>query len=302
MIKRDGVLKKIKLFCFFVSVFIPVFCSAAEKPVVFVSIVPQKFFVQQICGDLLTVEVMVQPGASPATYEPKPSQMAKLSASLVYYAIGVPFENTWLKKISAVNPQMLVVHTDQGIDKISMAEHHHDSDDSTHGSHVEQQHGIPDPHIWLAPGLVKKQALLLFDSLKTILPEHQQQLEVNYKNFITQLELLDEGLRQIFKGREGMQFMVFHPSWGYFADAYDLSQKPIELEGKNPKPSQLGELIQHARENNIHVIFAQPQFSKKSAKVIAREIDGQVIVADPLAEDWFGNLRAVAKKIKTAGR
>ena len=55
-------------------------CIAMDKPTVFVSIVPQKFFVQQISKESVNVEVMVQPGASPATYEPKPSQMAKLSS------------------------------------------------------------------------------------------------------------------------------------------------------------------------------------------------------------------------------
>ena len=94
--------------------------------------------------------------------------------------------------------------------------------------------------------------------------------------------------------------MVFHPSWGYFARDYHLKQVPIEIEGKNPKPAQLQELIEHARENEIRVVFAQPQFSAQSAKLIAREIGGQVAYADPLAEDWMANLREVAEKFKTA--
>ncbi len=79
---------------------------AAEKLPVFVSIVPQKYFVEKIGGGAVDVEVMVQPGASPATYEPKPSQMRKLAGSAAYFAIGVPFEEAWLDRIAGVNPNM----------------------------------------------------------------------------------------------------------------------------------------------------------------------------------------------------
>jgi zinc transport system substrate-binding protein len=99
-----------------------------------------------------------------------------------------------------------------------------------------------------------------------------------------------------------MQFMVFHPSWGYFAQAYGLKQIPIEIEGKEPKPAQLRELIERARQDGIQFIFVQPQFSAKSARVIAGEIGAQVVIADPLAEDWTANLRTVARKFERALR
>jgi zinc transport system substrate-binding protein len=96
--------------------------------------------------------------------------------------------------------------------------------------------------------------------------------------------------------------MVFHPSWGYFARSYGLQQVPVEIEGKDPKPAQLKALIEHAKKKHINIIFAQPQFSSRSAKLVAKEIGGQVIFADPLASDWSGNLREVAQKFKAALR
>jgi zinc transport system substrate-binding protein len=93
--------------------------------------------------------------------------------------------------------------------------------------------------------------------------------------------------------------MVFHPAWGYFAHAYGLKQVPIEIEGKEPKPAQLKELIQHTRKNDIKAVFVQPQFSTKSAELVAREIGGQVAFADPLAEDWIANLRQAADKFQS---
>jgi ABC-type multidrug transport system fused ATPase/permease subunit len=75
---------------------------------------------------------------------------------------------------------------------------------------------------------------------------------------------------------------------------------PIEIEGKDPKPAQLKELIHHAREHGIKVVFVQPQFSAKSAEMVAREIGGQVVAADPLAADWAENLREVGRRFKAA--
>jgi zinc transport system substrate-binding protein len=60
------------------------------------------------------------------------------------------------------------------------------------------------------------------------------------------------------------------------------------------------ELIEHARENNIKIIFVQPQFSSKSAELIAREIGGEVAWVDALAENWSENLREVANKFEAA--
>jgi zinc transport system substrate-binding protein len=300
---------------FLISILLSNSGMAADKVPVFVSIVPQKFFVQQIGKDLVDVQVMVLPGASPATYEPKPKQMAHLSKTKIYFAIGVPFENAWLKEIAATNSSMQVIHTDHDIEKLAMAAHHHHDEDEHHegeadhdkkDAHVEDEHdedhhdhdGL-DPHIWLSPSLVKIQAKTILSALQEVDPANRSSYENNYKIFIEQIDQLDANLNKIFDGKEGLKFMVFHPSWGYFANEYGLKQVPIEVEGKDPKPAQLKELIKHAREEGIKVVFVQPQFSTKSAKVVAREIGGQVTFADPLAEDWLDNLQQVADKFQT---
>ena len=296
---------------------------ASSAPAVFVSIVPQKFFVQQIGKDLVDVRVMVEPGASPATYEPKPRQMVELSKSGAYFAVGVPFESAWLEKISATNPNMKVFHTEQGIDKAPMATHHHHDhkEEALHGheepdahdhrsEHAEgpgrhdhehaRDHGILDPHVWLSPPLVKIQARNIKSGLQEIDPEHKAEYETNCEEFLRKIDELDARLKRLFEGKGGLQFMVFHPAWGYFARSYGIEQVPVEIEGKDPKPAQLMELVEHAREKGIRVIFVQPQFSTRSADLVAKEIGGQVVFADPLAENWTENLLQVADKFEQA--
>jgi zinc transport system substrate-binding protein len=291
--------------CLFSWILIPQ-ASATDKLSAFVSIIPQKYFVEQIGKDLVDVEVMVRPGANPANYEPKPRQMADLSKTQVYFSIGVPFENFWLKKIAAANPKMKIAQTDRGIEKIRMTvHHHHDEAGEHHEAGKPHEPGAPgysglDPHIWLSPPLVMIQARTILSVLQEIDPTHRAVYEANYKAFISEIVDLDCDLKKIFAGRSDLQFMVFHPAWGYFAQAYGLKQVPIEIEGKEPKPAQLKDLIKYAREDGIKVVFVQPQFSTKSAQLIAKEIGGEVAIVDSLAEDWSANLRQVASKFKAA--
>jgi zinc transport system substrate-binding protein len=266
---------------------------AEDKLLVFVSIPPQKYMVQQIGQALLDVEVMIPAGADPHIYEPKPRQMVALSKARLYFAIGIqPFENTWLKKLVSSNPEMMLVHTDRGVQKIPMATPQHKADD--------RHAGEPDPHIWLSPPLVMKQAQTILNALLEFDPASRTVYETNYRAFVSELQALDAELKNIFAAKQGLPFMVLHPAWGYFAHTYGLRQVPIELEGKDPKPAQLKELIDYAKQNQIKIIFVQPQFSPRNAELVAKEIGGQVVFADPLAADWSDNLREVAGKFKSA--
>jgi zinc transport system substrate-binding protein len=274
---------------------------------VFVSIVPQKYFVEKIGGDFVEVAVMVQPGASPATYEPKPKQMVALAKSDIYFAIGVPFEKTWLPKIGATSPKMHIVYTQAGIEKRAMIAHHSHQGESKHHygetEHRPDHHTGKDPHVWLSPPLVMQQARNILNGLETLDPTHRALYQANYKSFIVELVDLDLELKRLFETTaDHSEFMVFHPSWGYFAHAYGLEQLPIEIEGKEPKPAELKDLIEHGKKIGIEVIFVQPQFSWQAAQTIAQATTAQIVVVDPLAPDWAENLRQVAVKLSTALR
>ncbi len=273
--------------------------ATARKLPVAVSILPQKYFVEQIAGDRVTVQVMIPPGASPASYEPRPAQMAALSRCRLYFAIGVGFEKAWLDKFSATAGQMKIVRTDRGISKVALPHHFHHNDhhelDETGG-----HRGIPDPHIWLAPGLVKIQAEHIARALAEADPANAVIYRERNLAFCQRLTKLDRQLRKILEPVRGSAFMVFHPSWGYFARAYGLVQVALELEGKEPKPAQLQKMIEWARKKKIRAVFVQPQFNTRTASIVARAIGARIIEADPLAYDWENNLKRQAKRFREA--
>jgi zinc transport system substrate-binding protein len=274
--------------------------ASAQAPLpVTVSIVPQKFFVEKIGGKLVEIEVLVPPGATPEQYEPKPKQMDAVSKSRIYFACGVPFETIWLPRIAATNPKMLVVHTEKEIEKRQIEAHAHEGHAEHAGGHFDHAgEDAGDPHVWLSPPLVMLQARAILEALCSNDPQNRQSYEANYRKFVSELVDLDLSISGLFQSRrDSVSFMVFHPAWGYFADAYGLKQVPVEIEGKEPRAKDLDNFIKQARELKIKTIFVQPQYSAKSAQTIADAIGGMLVYADDLAPDWEKNLRQVAGQI-----
>lgn len=294
-------MKKTVLFLFFSISFL------MAKPIVTTSILPTKYFVEQIAGDSVDINVMVEKGADPHTYEPKPNQMKNLENSVLYFAVGIDFEHAWLDRFKKSYPNLIFVDTAIGINKIAMLKHEHDhekhdKDHKSHSSHKEHDnhkhedsHNGLDPHIWLDPILVKTQAQNIANALIKAFPENKDLYSKNLEKFISNLDELDKFINDKLVNVKNRSFIVYHPSWGYFAKRYDLKQIPIEIEGKEPKMSDLSELIKEAKEEKIKVIFVAPQFSKKSANLIANQTNANVIEIDQLPENWDDSMRKTAE-------
>jgi zinc transport system substrate-binding protein len=263
---------------------------------VFVSILPQKQFAERIGGQHVQVSVMVGPGRSPATYEPSPRQMGALAGTRLYWRMGSPFEKAWMPRIEAANPAMHVVDARRGIHLRDM-----ETAAAVLGAerslepHAHHGHGAKDPHIWLDPLLVRHMCRNFKDALVRLDPAHAADYQANFDRYARRLERLDRDIRRTLSGLASRRFMVFHPAWGYFAAAYDLDQVPIEIGGKSPGPRTLAAVIELARRERIRVIFVQPQFSRRDAETVARDIGGKVVAVDPLAADYMTNLRHVAR-------
>lgn len=257
-----------------------------------VSIAPQKFFVEKIGSYYVDVSVMVEPGASPHLYEPRPSQMTKLSESVLYFTIGIEFERVWLTRFKKSAKNLIVVPLDRGIEKIEMDESH-----LVHENKKGHHHVGLDPHIWLSPELVKGIANRITAGLCSANPARCKEFTRNRDQLIMDIENLQMKIREILKQGNVDKFMVFHPSWGYFAREFNIRQIPIELEGKEPLPKELSHLIDFCRREGIKTIFIQPQFPEKAAETIALQINGKIVSIDPLAYQWDSNLLAVANAL-----
>jgi zinc transport system substrate-binding protein len=259
--------------------------SPADTMQVFVSVLPQKFFAERVGGGRVSVSVMVGPGQSPATYEPTPKQMSRLEDSLIYFRIGVPFEKVWMDRVAEANPGMKIVDTGEQV----TARRPGDREEI-------------DPHVWTSPLLADHVARTMKDAFAAADPDHRVEYEQNYRLLAADLRRLDIDIRAILGPLEQRRFMVFHPSWGYFADTYGLEQIAIEKHGTEPGAKHLAEVIETARSGKLRVIFVQEQFSRRNAEAVARETGAKIVVVNPLAEDYIANLKSVATLFAEAMR
>lgn len=286
----------------------------SDGPFVFVSIPPQAYFVERIGGPHVAVEVMLESGGSPHGFEPAPRQLARLARADLYFSTGVGFERQLLARLASGFKNLTVVDTCARISLRTIEEHSQHSAAAS-GSidrrggerhvRVDGREGR-DPHVWLDPRLVKLQCRAICDALKRADPPRAERYERNFDAFSADLDRLHAEIGTKLAPFRGREFFVFHPAYGYFAEAYGLRQVAIEAGGSGPGSRRLTELIDRMRANGARAIFVQPQASAKQAELIAREIGGAVRPLDPLARDYLANLErmanAIAASLHASGR
>jgi len=249
-----------------------------------VTILPQAEFVEKVGGDKVSVTVMVPPGANPHSTELTPSQMTEVAKAKMYAKVGsgIEFELTYMDKLTAINKSMQVVDCSKGIELITS---------------VDPDEPGKDPHIWLSPQNAKIMVHNICEGLVQIDPVNKAYYEQNRDDYLQDLDNLNQEIRAKLAGVQNRAFIVFHPAWGYFVRDYNLEEIPIEVEGKEPSAQDVVLVIQKAKELNIKIIFASPQFNPQMAEVIAREIDGRVVFINDLAKDYISNLRTVSDEL-----
>ncbi|MCU7799160.1 MAG: zinc ABC transporter substrate-binding protein [gamma proteobacterium symbiont of Lucinoma myriamae] len=274
-------------------IFFILFSSLAHSAKIeaFVSILPQQYLVETIGGDRVNVNVMVKPGQSPATFEPSPKVMSVYSKSDVYFTIGMPFEQIWIKRVASLNDDISIVKTQPA-----------ENDSSSHDNHVllpGHQHSY-DPHTWLSPVLLLEQAKIIVAELSRISPQNKKYFLNNYNVLHDKINVLHNELLLLFKDNNKSKFVTFHPAFSYFARQYGLTQIAIETNGKEPSAKQISQVINRIKDKKVKYILIEKQFNKVIPQTIARSVDAQLLIIDPLALDYLTNMKDIAEKINKA--
>ncbi len=258
-----------------------------QLPVVAVSIAPLAKMASTLVGDAAQVITVIAPGESPATFDPSPRRMAALTGVQLYFACGVPMEHLLLPRLKDSHPDLEVVDTTAGLSHLPLSDHGHGQ-------------GELDPHLWLDPKLMSAQVQVMADHLATMLPEYAALIGTRADSLTVVLADLDQRLQTEMAPFHGRNLFVFHPSFGYFAQAFGMRQEAIEQGGLDPSPRHLAKVLENIKAQGARAVFAQPQFSLGSARAVARETGISVVVLDPLAADYVENMLSMAHAIEEA--
>jgi zinc transport system substrate-binding protein len=292
--------------CLFFPFGAPAFAGEALK--VFVTAPPQKYLAERVGGSRVRVSSLVPPGADAHTFEPRPAQMAELAETALYFSLGglSAFEDAALPGIAALNPGLRIVDLSRGLVRLPEESGPEEEEEEAGAGHAHHAHGHGggrgDPHIWTSPRLTAEQAKTVCAALTEIDPEGAAEYRANLEAFSAEISEMDAFFRSLFAGREGLRFLVFHPAWAYFAKDYGLVQLAVERDGKEPKAADLARLIGMIRAERIPFLFVSPRASSRSAEILAAEAGISLVAADPLEEDWLGNMRAMGEAVAKALR
>jgi zinc transport system substrate-binding protein len=252
----------------------------AGRIVVVTSLVPHAGLVERIGGDRVEAIPLIPPGASCETHEATIGQLTSVVRARIYARVGhpaLPFEQDWLATILEQNPKLVVVDLSDSVDEIE-----------------------GDPHLWLSPREVRKQVRQIAGVLEEIDPGGRAEFAERASALLLEIAAVDAELREVVRHARRRTFMVFHPAWGYLARDYGLEQIAVEEGGKEPGAGSIDRLIQTARARGIRTIFIDRQSDPRYAAVIAEAVGAKSVVLDPMARDWAGNMREVARRLAAA--
>lgn len=285
------------LFTLLVSIVLLTACrqNQADGNIVTVTIEPQRFFAEKIAGDKFKINCVVPSGQSPETYDPTPKQMVEIGKSNAYLRIGyIGFEHVWMQKIQENNPELKIFDVSKGMKFLTAEEEEeHSHGEGEHHFHPE---GI-DPHIWSS---IEGAKVIAWNTLNAFIQLDKENTEFYWKNYnalVAEIEQTEATIKQLLDPLTARTFIIYHPALTYFAEEFDLIQLCIEMDGKEPSPAQLKQLVETAKANQTKVVFIQQEFDKKNAELIAKETGCRLAVINPLDFHWNKELIRIAKEL-----
>jgi zinc transport system substrate-binding protein len=257
-----------------------------------VSIPSIQWLVDQIGGEQVQTQSLTTSGDDPHTYEPSPAQMTALATSDFYFSNGVEFEEVWIPKFSSANSNLQVVDISVGVERIPGADHQQEEGDEHEGL---------DPHIWLSAENMRQIANNIASTLKSADPENSAVYQSNLEKALGIIEDVNNQLTQKLSQTQRQQFLIIHPSLGYFADAFGLQMIPVEVDGQEPSPTQLVDILNASKTYGIHTLFTQTGSNPLNVQMLAEQAGiNQIIEIDPMLYDWSANMLFIGDSLQAA--
>ena len=259
--------------------------SLAEKVPVIASIFPLADMIQQVGGDHVEVTFVLPAGASPHTFEPKPSLLKKFSTARIFFMVGAGLEFWAEKFIDLTGPGLMTVVLSEGVDLIDTTGHTHKNyDRHKKFADSEDRSTIANPHIWLDPVIAKSMAKKIMDALCEIDHQHLTYYKQRGQNYLKELDKLHRRIEATVASFKIKKYVSFHASWDYFARRYGLESVGVieAAPGRNPTPIQIKNIVAMIKKYHIRAVFAEPQLNARAAEIIAREADVKALFLDPM--------------------
>ena len=242
--------------------------ASAETPKIKIvtSFYPMYVAVLNVAGNIpgVTVSNMTkQTSGCLHDYQLSPDDMKTLSNADIFVVNGAGMES-FLEKVIKERPNLKIVNASKGIELIK------DKD-------------IENPHVWVSISLHKKQIDNIAAGLSKYDPENAKIYRKNADAYILKLEELRIKMADFTKTIGNRDIITFHEAFPYFAKEFGLNiVAVVEREpGSDPDARELANTIDIIRREKVRILFAEPQYSARSAEIIAKETKAKLYTLDP---------------------
>jgi len=279
--------------------------SEREHLLIVTTIYPYEIIVRQLALDNAEVLSIIPPSASPHSYSPRPEDIKKIEdadlvisngANLELY-LGNALDTLGEKHIDAFSLISDLVYFSHDHDNDNNDHVHTSCSDVKHDEHHSADHHS-NPHIWLDPILVNYLASNIISIFHQLDPENESLYNQNLKTFSADLMDLHSQIVEERKEFTDINVLNFHNAFHYFNKRYDIHSAGVIVHspGKEPTASELVQIGEQIKSNNVQVIFTEPQLNPKAAQVIADEFQLNVDLLDPIGNK--NNAQTITSLIK----
>ncbi len=269
---------------------------------VLVAVDPLAYLVERVGGDRVVVSTLTPTGKDPESFSPTPADLAALASTRLFFRVGLAVEERFAKNVASIAPKSRSVDLCENVELLpNPCGHSHSEADDDHSSHSPSRSCSSselDPHVWTSPAVARRLVEQATAALCEASPENAEFFRANAATLDAELADLQTELSARLASFEGRTFVVFHPAYGYFANEFHLTQRAVESQGKAPRPRELAELLETARDVGVQAIVVQPEFDRAAAQVVANEIGAELIVHSPLEKDYFVNVRTLTDALE----
>ncbi|MDE6438540.1 MAG: zinc ABC transporter substrate-binding protein [Muribaculaceae bacterium] len=267
-------------------------------PSLTVSIPPLEYFANAIGGDSLKVNVLLETGTDPETFQPGMGAMRALQKSGALAVTGVlPFERVLTDGMHSASG-VRVFDMSEGVE-LMYGTHTHDgaAPETRHdGEDVHDCHGAPDPHIWSSYKNARVMARNMYDAIAGIAPMHAGYYKRRYEELDKALAAADSVAADALSG--GRAFLIWHPALSYMARDYGMVQVAVNSENKENSSQGLRRVMQRADSLQPHAFIISPGTNSGSVRAVSAEVGIRPVEVDFLSADWEGHMKKIVDTLR----
>jgi ABC-type Zn uptake system ZnuABC Zn-binding protein ZnuA len=259
---------------------------AAPRLKIAATIFPLYDLIRHVAGPAVDVVLLLPPGASPHTFEPRPGTMRALTGSTVLFAIGHGLDD-WAVRLAQGANVLQTRLVDQQITLRPATHVHNDHRHAAASSHTAQRSSAGqvgmDPHYWLSVANAVHIVHTIAETLGTLDAAAREDYRQRMAAYVEQLHSLDEEIRRLLADLPRRQLATFHAAFDYFADAYALEVVATfePTPGQEPSPRHVEAFLKQVRAHNLRTLFIEPQLPHTALQSLARDLDVTLQELDP---------------------